>query len=141
MSGAEGLATYFGGLDDGDIPRASSAFADGAFYIRQSMDERGVPTSELETIAGRDAIEAYFLARGQRPYRHTLLSSSRAGDEEYAEGVVLGGADGPNVTFIARATLDGQGRIARYFALASPISEAAALELQRTSNTAVAGGR
>ena len=127
------IGEYFRNLDDGEAAAAAALFAEHASYIRPVMDCDGVPTPELESIKGRDAIEAYFVARGTRPYRHTIRSAVRDGDTEFVEGFV-DTSEGPLTTvFLATASLDQHSRIVRYFATATSVTSEGLEALNRTS--------
>ena len=126
------ITAYFKYLDDGQTTAASALFAENAVYLRPAMDGAGRPSSELEQIEGRDAIDRFFIERGSRPYRHTIRRAVRAGDIEFAEGFVDGGQTGASTAFLATARLDDESRIVRYFATATTGSADGLAALNRT---------
>jgi hypothetical protein len=106
------LDAYYRALDAGDIEGTLACFADDAVYVRPSLDRPG-----LEFVRGRDELEAFFVARGKRAYRHVVAASAVADRLCFVEGVA--GIEGEPAThaFLVSATIESDGRISRYFAL------------------------
>jgi ketosteroid isomerase-like protein len=109
---ASPLDAYYEALDGGDIDATVAAFTDDAVYIRPALDG-----PSLEFVRGRSALWAFFERRGAQSYRHFVRSCAVDGPRCLVEGDA--GIDGerPTHVFLVSATLDGDGRIARYFAL------------------------
>jgi ketosteroid isomerase-like protein len=110
---ASPLDAYYEALDGGDVEGTLATLTDDAVYVRPSLD---VPGS-LEFVRGRAALREFFERRGKQAYRHRVRSCAVAGERCFVEGDA--GVDGepPTHVFLVNATLDGDGRIARYFAL------------------------
>ena len=108
------LDAYYRALDDGDLDATVAAFADDAVYIRPTL-----PPADpgLETIRGRDALRAFFVARGKQPHRHELRACAVDGPRCFAEGVAGVAGEPPTHVFLVHATLEPDGLIERYFAL------------------------
>jgi ketosteroid isomerase-like protein len=106
------LDAYYRAVDAGDVDGTLACFTDDAVYVRPSLDRPG-----LEFVRGREELEEFFVARGKQPHRHLVVSSAVAGDLCFVEGVA--GIDGEPSThaFLVSATIEGDGRISRYFAL------------------------
>ena len=124
------IAEYFRHLDDGDPAGAAALFSADAVYIRPVLGDDGVPAPELAVVEGRDAIEKYFVDRGLRPYRHAVRATAREKDREFLEGYVEGTVG--RTAFLATATLDADGKIARYFATATGVTSDNLVLLART---------
>jgi ketosteroid isomerase-like protein len=120
MPAASMIAEYFRHLDEGDAAGAAALFSADAVYIRPVLDDAGVPMPELAVVEGRGAIEQYFVDRGLRPYRHVVRATALENDREFLEGYV--DATVGRTAFLATATLDAEGRIARYFATATGVT-------------------
>lgn len=109
---ASPLDPYFQAVDAGDASAATAAFAEGALYIRPSLE---VPGS-LEVARGHDELLAFFRKRGKLPVRHDVRACVVDGLRCFVEGVAI--VDGnPIRSFLVHATLDDNGLITRYFAL------------------------
>ena len=109
---ASPLDRYFEAIDRGDPEATTAAFTDEAVYIRPSLEAAG----SLEAYRGRDELLEYFRRRGKLPFRHEVRTCAVRGDECFVEGLAF--VDGePKNSFLVHATLGGDGRIARYFAL------------------------
>jgi hypothetical protein len=118
---APALRRYYADLDAGDFEGAAACFAEDAVYIRPAMPTPGSAERPLEFVRGRDSVLDFFRARGKRAHHHEIRALAVNGRECGLEGVVLGG-DGPPQVFLASATLDDDGLIARYVALAMPVT-------------------
>jgi ketosteroid isomerase-like protein len=115
------LAEYYASLDAGDDDAAAATFAENGVYIRPALDPAaGAPV--VETFRGRDGIRGLLARRsarkelGENLHRHELRSVVVEGRECFVEGVGVTG-DGPYAVFLAHATLDEDGLIARYVAI------------------------
>jgi ketosteroid isomerase-like protein len=106
------LDAYYEALDAGDVDATVAAFTDDALYVRPTLDGHS-----LEFIRGRDALREFFERRGARPYRHFVRSCAVDGPRCFVEGDAGMEGEPPTHVFLVSATLDGDGRIARYFAL------------------------
>lgn len=106
------LGAYYEALDGGDLEATVAAFTDDAVYVRPALDGRG-----LELIRGRGALQEFFERRGARPYRHFVRSYAVDGQRCFVEGDAGVEGEPPTHVFLVSATLDADGRIARYFAL------------------------
>ena len=106
------LDAYYRAVDAGDVEATLACFSGDAVYIRPSLDRPG-----LEFVRGRDELEAFFVARGKQPHRHVIVASAVDGNLCFVEGIA--GIEGEPAThaFLVNATIDGEGRISRYFAL------------------------
>jgi ketosteroid isomerase-like protein len=106
------LDAYYEALDGGDVDATVAAFTDDAVYVRPTLDGLS-----LEFVRGRTALREFFDRRGAQPHRHFVRSCAVDGTRCFVEGDA--GIDGerPTHVFLVSATLDGDGRIARYFAL------------------------
>jgi hypothetical protein len=109
------LDRYYANLDGGDFDAAADAFTADALYIRLAR----APGEGLETIRGRDEIRAAFRLRGLQPLRHEPQTCLVDGNECLIEGR-LTRAGVVDRVFLAAATLDASGLIARYLALGAP---------------------
>jgi len=115
------LAAYYAALDAGDDDAAAATFAEDGVYIRPALDGAGGAPS-IETIRGREGIRELFARRSERKklgenlHHHELRSVLVDGRECFIEGVGVTG-DGPYAVFLAHATLDEDGLIARYLAM------------------------
>jgi ketosteroid isomerase-like protein len=115
------LAAYYAALDAGDDDAAAATFAEDAVYLRPALDPAaGAPVVEI--FRGRDGIRGLFARRsarkelGENLHRHELRSVLVDGRECFIEGVGVCG-DVPYAVFLAHATLDEDGLIARYNAM------------------------
>jgi ketosteroid isomerase-like protein len=106
------LDTYYTALDDGDIEKTVASFTDDAVYVRPVLGGSG-----LEFVRGRDELRAFFERRGKQPYRHRVRSCAVARERCFVEGDAGIEGEPPTHVFLVSATLDADGRIARYFAL------------------------
>ena len=106
------LDAYYSALDDGNIEGTLATFTDDAVYVRPVLGGAG-----LEFVRGRTELREFFERRGKQPYRHRVRSCAVAGGRCFVEGDA--GMEGapPTHVFLVSATLDADGRIARYFAL------------------------
>ena len=115
------LAEYYAALDAGDDAAAAATFAEDAVYIRPALDPAG-GAPLVEIFRGRDGISGLFARRsarkelGENLHRHELRSVVVDGPDCFIEGVGVTG-DGPYAVFLAHATLDEDGLIARYNAM------------------------
>ena len=116
------LAAFFSRLDDGDAESASQFFTSDGLYVRPASDASGATSARTEVVSGRDAIREYFRCRGQRPYRHQVVSCVRADDLLYGDGVAIHEISGPFAVFVVRSALDPDGRFRRYVAGAVTMS-------------------
>jgi ketosteroid isomerase-like protein len=111
------LDRYFTALDAGDVEATTDAFAEGALYIRPSLDVPGT----LAVARGRDELHEYFVARGKRPFRHEVRACAVDGRDAWVEGVAT--QDGKELnSFLVHAVIDEDGLIERYFALMSEVA-------------------
>jgi ketosteroid isomerase-like protein len=115
------LAAYYTALDAGDDDAAAATFAEDAVYIRPAIaPAAGAPVVEI--FRGRDGIRALFAQRsarkelGENLHRHELRAFVVDGRECFIEGVGVSGGR-PYAVFLAHATLDEDGLIARYNAM------------------------
>jgi ketosteroid isomerase-like protein len=106
------LDAYYEALDGGSVEATVAAFADDAVYVRPRLDGRG-----LEFIRGRGALREFFERRGRKPYRHRVRACAVDGRRCLVEGDAGMEGELPTHVFLVSATIDGDGRIARYFAL------------------------
>jgi ketosteroid isomerase-like protein len=106
------LEAYYTALDGGDIERTVAAFTDDAVYVRPVLGGTG-----LEFVRGRDDLREFFERRGRQPYRHRVRSCAFAAGRCFVEGDAGMEGEPPTHVFLVSATLDADGRIARYFAL------------------------
>jgi ketosteroid isomerase-like protein len=115
---ASPLDAYYKALDGGDVEGTLATFSDDAVYVRPSLEVPGT----LELVRGRDELRAFFERRGKQPYRHRVRSCAVEAARCFVEGEA--GIDGepPTHVFLVAATLDAEGRIARYFALMAEAS-------------------
>lgn len=106
------LDAYYRAVDAGDVEGTVACFTDDAVYVRPSLTRPG-----LEYVQGRDELEAFFVARGKQPHRHSVVSCAVADGACFVEGVA--GIEGapPTHSFLVNATIESDGRISRYFAL------------------------
>jgi ketosteroid isomerase-like protein len=109
---ASPLDRYFEAIDRGDPEATTAAFTDDALYIRPSLQAAGV----LEAYRGREELLDYFRRRGRLPFRHEVQTCVVEGDACFVEGLAFVD-DEPKNSFLVHATLAGDGRIERYFAL------------------------
>jgi hypothetical protein len=111
------LDRYFTALDGGDMEATTDAFAEGALYIRPSLEVPGT----LEVARGRAELREYFVKRGKRPFRHEVRACAVDGRDVFVEGVAT--LDGKELnSFLVHAVIDEQGLIERYFALMSEVA-------------------
>ena len=110
---ASPLDAYYTALDGGDVDGTLATFTEDAVYVRPSLDVPGT----LEFVRGHAELHEFLERRGKQPYRHRVRSCAVEGLRCFVEGAA--GMDGksPTHVFLVSATLDGDGRIARYFAL------------------------
>jgi ketosteroid isomerase-like protein len=114
------LDRYFDAIDSGDVERTTEAFREDALYIRPSLALPGT----LDVVRGRDDLREFFRERGKKPFRHVVRSFVVDGPECFAEGIAIEDGTGAEIaSFLVRASLDGDGRIARYFALMGGVPE------------------
>jgi ketosteroid isomerase-like protein len=106
------LDAYYSAVDAGDVERTVACFTDDAVYVRPSLERPG-----LEFVRGRAELEAFFVRRGKQPHRHLVVASAVVGDLCFVEGVAGIEGEPPTHAFLVNATLESDGRIARYFAL------------------------
>lgn len=106
------LDAYYTALDAGDVEATLACFTDDAVYVRPALDEPG-----LELVRGRDELRAFFVARGKRDYRHVVRACAVDGARCLVEGVAGMEGEPPTHAFLVHATVEPDGRIARYFAL------------------------
>jgi ketosteroid isomerase-like protein len=109
---ASPLDAYYTALDGGDIEGTLATFTEDAVYVRPVLGGTG-----LEFVRGKDELREFFERRGKQPYRHFVRSCALAGDRCFVEGDAGMEGDPPTHVFLVSATLDADGRIARYFAL------------------------
>jgi ketosteroid isomerase-like protein len=115
------LTAYYSALDAGDDDGAAAAFAEDAVYIRPALDAAGGAPG-VEVFRGRAGIRELFARRsarkqlGENLHRHELRSVVVDGLDCFIEGVGVTD-DGPYAVFLAHATLDEDGLIARYLAM------------------------
>jgi ketosteroid isomerase-like protein len=107
------LDAYYGALDRGDLEATLATFTDEAVYVRPSLDVPGA----LEFVRGRAELREFFERRGKQPYRHRVRSCAVDGLRCFVEGDAGMDGEPPTHVFLVSATLDADGRIARYFAL------------------------
>jgi SnoaL-like domain len=108
------LDRYFTALDAGDVESTTDAFAEGALYIRPSLEVPGT----LEVARGRAQLHEFFVKRGKRPFRHEVRAFAVHGRDTFVEGVAT--LDGKELnSFLVHAVIDEHGLIERYFALMS----------------------
>jgi SnoaL-like domain len=111
------LDRYFTALDAGDVEATTDAFAEGALYIRPSLEVPGT----LEVARGREELHEFFVARGKRPFRHEVRACAVDCGDVFVEGVAT--QDGKELnSFLVHAVIDEEGLIERYFALMSEIA-------------------
>jgi SnoaL-like domain len=111
------LDRYFTALDAGDVEATTEAFAEGALYIRPSLDVPGA----LEVARGREELHEFFVNRGKRAFRHEIRACAVDGREAFVEGVAT--LEGKELnSFLVHAVIDEQGLIERYFALMSEVA-------------------
>ena len=114
------LRSYYEALDAGDDDGAAAAFAEDAVYIRPALEPAGAAPA-VEVFHGRTGIRELFArrserkSRGENLHRHELHSVVVDGRDCFVEGVGVTD-DGPYAVFLAHATLDEHGLIARYVA-------------------------
>jgi ketosteroid isomerase-like protein len=114
------LDRYFTALDAGDMEATTDAFAEGALYIRPSLEVPGT----LEVARGRAELHEYFVKRGKRPFRHEVKTCAVDGRDAFVEGVAT--LDGEELnSFLVHAVIDDDGLIERYFALMSEVTPTA----------------
>ena len=106
------LDAYYRALDGGDLEATLACFTDDAVYVRPALDRGG-----LEVVRGRDELRAFFVARGRQPWRHLPVACAVDGRRCLLEGVAGVEGEPPTHTFLVHATVEPDGRIARYFAL------------------------
>jgi ketosteroid isomerase-like protein len=104
---------YYDALDGGDVEGTLATFTDDAVYVRPSLDAPGT----LEFVRGRAELREFFERRGKQPYRHRVRSCAVHGRRCFVEGEAGMDGEPPTHVFLVSATLDADGRIARYFAL------------------------
>jgi ketosteroid isomerase-like protein len=109
---ASPLDAYYSALDGGDVEGTLAAFTDDAVYVRPVLGGTG-----LEFVRGKDELREFFERRGKQPYRHYVRSCALAGGRCFVEGDAGMDGEPPTHVFLVSATLDADGRIARYFAL------------------------
>jgi hypothetical protein len=113
---ASPVEAYYAALDNGDPDGAAAVFADDTQYIRPALP--GSPNEGgLEVVHGRESLLEFFRQRGKKPFRHHITSSVADGAEWFVEGHAGIGGEPPTHVFLARATVDADGLIARYLAL------------------------
>jgi hypothetical protein len=111
------LDRYFTALDAGDVEATTDAFAEGAVYIRPSLDVPGT----LEVARGREELHEYFVKRGKRPFRHEVRACAVDGRDVFVDGVAT--LDGKELnSFLVHAVIGEGGLIERYFALMSEVA-------------------
>ena len=111
------LDRYFSALDAGDMEATTDAFAEGALYIRPSLEVPGT----LELARGRPELHEFFVKRGKRPFRHEVRTCAVDGRDVFVEGVAT--LDGKELnSFLVHAVIDEEGLIERYFALMSEVA-------------------
>jgi ketosteroid isomerase-like protein len=110
---ASPLDAYYTALDGGDVVETLATFTENAVYVRPSLDAPGT----LEFVRGRAALRMFFERRGKQAYRHRVRSCAVEGLRCFVEGDAGMDGESPTHVFLVSATLDGDGRIARYFAL------------------------
>jgi hypothetical protein len=110
---ASPLARYFDAIDSGDAEQTTEAFAEGAIYVRPSLEAPGT----LEVVQGHDELRRFFRERGKKPFRHVVRSFVVEGADCFAEGVAVDEDDVQIASFLVHANLAEDGRIRRYFAL------------------------
>jgi hypothetical protein len=115
---------YFAALDGPD-PFSSLDFVaeDLRFVIHWSNDGQ-----IAEFTGGREDLRRFIEAGDDwREWRHHIFWSARDGDSEFAAGETRY-EDGRRIgTYMVFAQLDGDGRMVRYFAARTPISEFSAV--------------
>ena len=110
---ASPLDAYYTALDGGDVDGTLATFTEDAVYVRPSLDVPGT----LEFVRGHAELHEFFERRGKQPYRHRVRSCAVEGLRCFVEGDAGMDGNSPTHVFLVSATLDGDGRIARYFAL------------------------
>jgi ketosteroid isomerase-like protein len=111
---ASPLDRYYEAIDRGDAEATTGTFTDDAVYIRPSLQVPG----GLEVLRGRDELLEFFRRRGKLPFRHEVRTCAMQGRECFVEGLAFVEGE-PKNSFLVHATLAGDGRIERYFALMS----------------------
>jgi ketosteroid isomerase-like protein len=106
------LDAYYTALDGGDIEGTVAAFTDDAVYVRPALGGSG-----LEFVRGREELHEFFERRGKQPYRHFVRACAVEAERCFVEGDAGMEGEPPTHVFLVSATLDTEGRIARYFAL------------------------
>jgi ketosteroid isomerase-like protein len=109
---ASPLDSYYTALDGGDVEGTLATFTDDAVYVRPVLDG-----TRLEFVRGKDELREFFERRGKQPYRHFVRSCAVEADRCFVEGDAGMEGEPPTHVFLVSATLDADGRIARYFAL------------------------
>jgi len=119
------LDAYFAALDAGDDAAATACFAADATYIRPALETAG-----LDVISGRDRIAEFLELRrerqrqGEYAHRHELRSAAVEARECFVEADMV--ADTGTVgIFMAHATFDDDGLIARYIAIMAALPDGA----------------
>jgi SnoaL-like domain len=129
------LNPYLEAADRGDPLKAAAAFAENAIYVRPGAAIPGSPPlSDVEVIVGRSDILASFQRRKDVGVHHYIRSSVVEGNRCFVEGdVKFDAADRSDMIFMATATLDDEGLIAWYLAIATALSpeKATAVEASR----------
>jgi SnoaL-like domain len=111
---------YFAALDGAD-PFSSLEFVadDVQFCIHWSNDG-----SISEFTGGREDLRRFIEAGDDwRNWRHHILWSARDGDTEFAAGETRYGDGRPIGTYMVFAQLDEDGRMVRYFAARTPVTD------------------
>jgi SnoaL-like domain len=115
--GVSPLRAYLSCMDSGDFDAAVGLFAEHALYIRPPVPEPGEQLGKgLQRIDGRAAIRDFLMRRGKRNTHHQIDVETVVGQDCWAEGVATTD-DSSDALFVAHATLDHAGLIARYAAM------------------------
>jgi ketosteroid isomerase-like protein len=112
------LDAYYTALDAGELEATLACFTDDAVYVRPSLTGPG-----LEFVRGADELRAFFVARGKRDYRHLVRVSAVEDGRCFVEGIAGMEGEPPTHAFLVSATIEGDGRISRYFALMAEAPE------------------
>jgi hypothetical protein len=111
---------YFAALDGPDPLSSLDLVAEDVRFVIHWSNEGKV----AEFTGGREDLRRFIEAGDEwREWRHHIFWSARDGDSEFAAGETRYG-DGRRIgTYMVFAQLDEDGRMVRYFAARTPVSE------------------
>lgn len=111
---SETIDSYFHHLEVGNFEAAVDRFSADVVYAHPPYRHTGIDSQERVVFRGSEQLLAAFRARGVQSFRHRITARFQVGAVCLFEGVVVDLPVGGPGAFLSSATLDVDGRIARY---------------------------